>query len=215
MKESNYFFLIISISFLLESCVNNDPSSVPLSTITYSNLNADVGTSRDSLGKAFGTTGHFKFFSFRSGQPVANADSLTTKWDVGFRGTTIIVNGGPQRKGLGGAIVLNSPFDNLQSAPEDGYDVDSLVTINTTSKLTYAIPDAVNSGWYTFNASTLLYSAIPNKVIVVRTADKKYAKMEIINFYKNSPTSPKIQTDFDRYYTFKYVYQTNGGKSFN
>lgn len=200
---------------LLESCVNNDPSAIPLTAITYSNLNADAGITRNTQGKALGTTGHFKFFSFRSGQIVANTDSLTTKWDVGFRGTTIIVNGGPQRKGLGGAIVLNSSFNDIQNAPEDGYDVDSLVTINTISMRTYAIPDASNAGWYNYDGSTFILSVIPNKVLVIRTADNRYAKMEILNFYKNSPTTPNIQTDFDRYYTFRYLFQTNGTKSFN
>ena len=208
MIDSKHFFFILLILLLLESCVNNDPSSIALTEITYSNLNADAGITQDAQGKALGTTGHFKFFSFRSGQIVANTDSLTTKWDVGFRGTTIIVNGGPQRKGLGGAIVLNSSFNDLQSAPEDGYDLDSLVA----SKLTYAIPDAVNLGWYAFN---IFYSAIPNKVLVIRTADNRYVKMEILNFYKNSPAIPNIQTDFNRYYTFRYLFQTNGTKSFN
>lgn len=199
---------LLLVFFFCVQCTNNDPSSVSLLPITYSNLNADAGITRNTQGKALGTTGHFRFFSFRYGQIVANTDSLTTKWDVGFRGTTIIVNGGPQRKGSGGAIVLSTSFNDLQNAPQDGYDLDSLVA----NKPTYAIPDAVNEGWYAFN---VFYSAIPNKVLVIRTADNRFVKMEILNFYKNSPPSPNIQVDFDRYYTFRYVFQTNGSRNFN
>ena len=56
-------------------------------------------------------------------------------------------------------------------------------------------------------------SPIAGKIIVIRTADNFYAKIEILSYYKDlDPSNPAN----GRHYTFNYVYQPNRGvKSFD
>jgi hypothetical protein len=51
-------------------------------------------------------------------------------------------------------------------------------------------------------------SAAPNKVLVIRTRDGKYAKVRIISYYKDEDPSSYTNA---RYYTFDYLYQPNDG----
>jgi hypothetical protein len=53
---------------------------------------------------------------------------------------------------------------------------------------------------------------IAGRTIVVRTADGKFAKVEILNYYKNAPASPTM-TDASRYYTFRFKFQPDGSKN--
>ncbi|MCU0471324.1 MAG: hypothetical protein MUF58_22340 [Arcicella sp.] len=57
-----------------------------------------------------------------TGQPVSAgkytfSDSATTKWDLAFRGTTILTNGGSSGIGQGGASILNGIFDEIKTIP--------------------------------------------------------------------------------------------------
>ena len=47
--------------------------------------------------------------------------------------------------------------------------------------------------------------------MIFKTADSKYAKMEILSYYQDAPVTPTSTTK-DRYYTFRYIYQADGSK---
>ena len=47
---------------------------------------------------------------------------------------------------------------------------------------------------------------MPGRVLVVRTADGRYAKVSIQSYYKGAPASP-TQASESGYYTFRYVFQ--------
>src|SRR5690606_6982215 len=55
---------------------------------------------------ARGEGGHFTFYSLREDRVIPLADSASTAWDLAFRGTTVLVNGGASGPGDGGAVVL-------------------------------------------------------------------------------------------------------------
>ena len=184
---------------VLVSCNSDDVGK--LDTQFISNLPADPPTGFGPQGQPIGTTGKFTLFSFASGSVVANADSLTDKWDIGFRGTTIIINGGTDRIGTAGVQLVQGEFANLTTAPEAGYLEDAGNTL------------AVNSSWYTYNATAR--TVIPNagSVFMIRTAKGKYAKMEILSYYQDAPSSP-TSNDASRYYTFQFVHQPSGSRKF-
>ena len=156
------------------------------------------------------STTKYTLFSFESGLTVANADSASTKWDIGFRGTTLIVNSGVSGPGAAGGQIVDGIFDELAVAPASGFAQDS-----ETEK---AIKGS--GGWYTYTgtASSPNHAILPNagKVIVVKTATGKYAKMEIISYYINNPSTTTAEfADLttrpeSRYYTFRYLYQPDG-----
>ncbi|MCX7798101.1 MAG: HmuY family protein [Melioribacter sp.] len=147
------------------------------------------------------------YFRFSDSTIVTGEDTLTNKWDIAFRKTTIYTNSGVKGPGKGGAIVLtNTDFYELSEAPAEGYKIEE----NNTP----AIPTGSGKGWYNYNSQTHIITPIPGVVLVIRTAEGKYAKMQIISYYKGAPENPSA-TNISGYYTFKYVYQKNGSRRFN
>ncbi|GGD58061.1 hypothetical protein GCM10011361_25630 [Muriicola marianensis] len=151
--------------------------------------------------------GPFTKFSFRTGE-VTDSE---TEWDIAFRGTTIAVNGGsvtgtndePVRNGNAGAAIVNGIYDEILTAEGLEFAQDA--------QGAFAIPTGSDNGWYNYNFMTNVVSPIPGVVLVFRTHDGRYAKVEILSYYENAPSNPDGFNDASRYYTFSYVYNPNEG----
>lgn len=198
--------------FTLSSC-KDDPSPEPVVSTTFTNLAADPPTGFDpNTGAPIGTTGLFTLFSFKTGAIVEQSDLGTNKWDLGFRGTTIIVNSPTSGTGTSQVQLISGIFDELKEAPLDGYKSDDA---NATVK--NAIPTGSGNGWYTATGggpgSPTIVKPIAGKIIVVKTSEGRYAKLEILSYYKDAPSNP-TGNEPSRYYTFRYVYQPNDTRSF-
>ncbi|MEP7195194.1 MAG: HmuY family protein [Saprospiraceae bacterium] len=192
------------VSIILSSCDNEDTTPDSKVSSTYvRNLPADTVTGFGPMGQPLGTTDHFTFFRFSDSSIVSLIDSASVKWDLGFRGSTIIVNSGTSGPGQASAFIYDGLFSALQEVPNG-------IVFKVDTASTYAIGKL----WSTYNPAAMILSATPGKVIVIKTADAKYAKVEILSYYKNSPPNPNATQDLPRYYTFRYVLQTNGTKSF-
>jgi hypothetical protein len=191
--------LICCISFFAFSCKDNgtDPKPVTGSeAIVVRNLAANPEE---------GGTGKYTFFNLKNNVIIPATDSATTKWDIAFNATTIIINSGSSGPGTAGAQMHTGLFENLTEAPATGYLQDA-----ASGK---AISTGSGNGWYNYNSTTHVISAIPGRILVVRTNDNTYAKIEIISYYKNAPATP-VNTDISRYYTFRYVHQGDGTRKF-
>ena len=68
-------------------------------------------------------------------------------------------------------------------------------------------------GWASYSFSTHLFSPRAGRILVFRTHDNKYAKMEIIYFY-DSLKPDTGSGDIGGFYTFNYVYQSAGEINF-
>ena len=150
-------------------------------------------------------TGKFAFYSLRENAEVASSDSATTEWDIALRGTEILINGGTSGPGQGSAQVVDGVFSELTEAPESGWVVDGASGP--------AIPESSGAGWYNYNPVAMVVTPIPGRILLVRTADGKYAKISIVSYYQDAPASP-TSADEARYYTFDYVLQPDGSRSF-
>jgi len=207
MKTASSFALLaLAIGFSSCSDDKDDNAVTPtpaLEATIVSNLAAGVTTTNGGGGQPTSAT-KYTFYSLANKAVVANADSNTTKWDLGFRGTTIIINGGTSGPGQGGALVQSGLFTEITTAPENGFKVD-----DATSK---AIPTGSGLGWYNYNSSTNIVTPIAGKVILVRTATGKYAKVEIVSYYQNAPATPAA-ADASRYYSFRFLYQPDGSRN--
>jgi len=129
-------------------------------------------------------------FSFRVGAVV---DDATPGWDLAFRRYQVIANGGPGYQGGGGIADLGVvPFDQVTSVPTTGYQG------------TESTPDPRNpaiASWYEYGFFSHVLSP-KRHVWAVRTADGRYAKMELVSYY-----CPGAQPGC---VTFRYVYQGDG-----
>ncbi|TAE27641.1 MAG: hypothetical protein EAZ92_09185 [Candidatus Kapaibacterium sp.] len=152
------------------------------------------------------SAGRFTYFNLKDSTIVTGADTATAKWDIAFRGTTIWINGGTGRFGQAQAQVLTAQdYDALVLAPETGWRVDSSATA-------LAIPTGSGRGWYNYSSATNIISPIPGVVIALRSADGKYAKLQIQSYYRGAPAMPDMNSA-SRYYTFRYFYQADGSRN--
>lgn len=209
----------------MSSCSKEDNNTVPApvdarafsvttdgAITTVRNLQGDSIVGMSAIGQPFGS-GKFTFFSIERKSLVPNSDSATNRWDIGFRGTSIIINGGTSGPGTGGAFVLNGIFDDVKVVPADSvFRVDA-------APGAFAIPAGSNRGWYTYNGLTQLVTPLPGKVLMIRTATGKYAKLEITNYYRGGVTpsataSDDVKLKDQRFFTFRFIYQPNGTKNF-
>ena len=134
----------------------------------------------------------WRFFDFSRGSVVENPGPL--EWDLAIRRFNIVANGGSGFAGSGGALDLGEGlFDTLTNVPTDGY-VASVAARDSTN-------DALGD-WYDYGFSSHLLTPKP-RVYAVRTADARYAKLEILSYYCPGAMPGCL--------TFRYVYQGSGG----
>lgn len=202
MKIQYLFFSLFIIGLI--SCDEDEPVIVDtISSVTISDLAADPYTGIDPVTmRPTGDKGVFTFFRFSDSSIVSNTDSATSKWDIGFKGSTIITNGGSSGPGQGGGFILNGVFSEIKEVPQDS-------VIKTDNNPNYAI----DKSWYKYDAAAMVFNPAPGKVMIIRTADGKFVKLEVLSYYKGAPASPTVR-DESRYYKFRYVYQSNGTKKF-
>ncbi|WP_018344227.1 HmuY family protein [Cytophaga aurantiaca] len=144
-------------------------------------------------------TGKFTYFNFTTGEEVAVEDSATTKWDIGFSGTTVIFNGGTKGPGSVAAQYVTSTYDDVTEVPASGYALN--VVSGSGSWYTY-YPGAANEGPHTI-------VPIENKIIVAKLSATKYVKVQILSYYQGAPTNvPTTGADYTgvgKYYAFRYT----------
>jgi len=205
-KLSLSLFLLIFFFTSCEKSSNND-IIIDEGVITFVELNAsqyDVNI-LDSL-----VTGKFEKFSFSEGDTVSHGN-----WDVAFSGTTIIVNGGdsynvnqPERTGNAAVYIASGVMSDIRKV-----DVGKLTQDNEAGPAIIDDLGISEQGWASYDINTHILSPIPGRILVFRTHDNKYAKMEIIYFYDSDEPEP-LDGDYGGFYTFNYVYQSEGEINF-
>lgn len=213
MKTKLNLIAALAAGVLLVSC-KKDAVNVPvtLETVTVKDIPADTIIGISSIGQPYGS-GKFTFYSLESNKIISNSDSATTKWDLGFRGTTIITNGGTSGPGSGGAFIFIGTFSDLTQISTDS-------TFRTdNAPASYAVRTGSGNGWYNYNGATQIITPVPGRILAIRTATGKYAKVEILNYYKGGVTLDATATDEEkmkkqRYYTFRYLFQPDGSRKF-
>ncbi|GAA4784430.1 HmuY family protein [Olivibacter ginsenosidimutans] len=132
------------------------------------------------------------YYDFSAGKEV---DSTSTTWDIKFNSTNLELGNGAT------AQLVSGVFSELVTAPSDGYSTEAIKT------------------WYNYTNMTEPQHAIlpkPGTIIVLKTHDGKYVKVEIISYYKGNPdTTTAAFADLStrpaaRFYTFNYVVQPDG-----
>jgi len=219
-----FFGLIATTAIIFSACKKDDPASdmgpgprdysvsVSGKIVTVKNLDADTVLGIGAQGP-YGA-GKYTFFSLANNSRVNNADSATSNWDIAFKGQRIIVNSGTSGPGNGGAFVYINGFDAISSVPTDStFRTDN---IGTNS---YAITYGSGNGWYNYDGPNNLVTPIPGRTLIIRTANGKYAKLEILNYYRGGTTpsstaTTEVKAYDSRYYTFRYTYQPDGTTNF-
>ena len=204
MKTIKYLS-IIALFFAFSACDNDDETItvLPVESELIENLHAP-----QEGGQGQPVYGEFVKFNFATGQ-TTTSDS---DWDIALRGTIILINGGektgiddePNRTGNGSAYIANGTMSSVTTVDTS--------RLREDAENAQAIPTGSGTGWYIYaGPPTHLITPLAGKILVFKTHDGKYAKMEILSYYKDAPADPDAFEDFDKYYTFNYVYQPNEG----
>ena len=197
------FLTVLALFVGFASCDDDDTTPlIEVKSEKVSNLYAPVGGSSQQ-GAPGPPSGEFTKFDFTTGQTTTSE----TEWDIAFRGLSIIVNGGvskgtqdePQRTKEAAGYITSGTLANITEVDT------SLLKADTVEG--YVLGD-----WYTYAGEpTRLINPTPGKILVVKTRNGNYAKLEILSYYKDAPTDPNALTSETPYYTFNYVYQPNNG----
>jgi hypothetical protein len=195
--------LLVSMSFI--ACDSDSNDLLPVVSIAVEDLHAPQ---EGGMGQPI--SGPFTKFDFDPGMETESE----TDWDIAFRASDIIVNGGesmgttdePTRNGDAGVYIVTGTMADVTEV-----DV-SLFTQDSGNG--YAIMSGSGNGWYTYaGPPTFLITPTAGRILVFKTADGKFAKVEILSYYEGAPENPDAFTDQSRYYTFNYVYQPNSGET--
>ena len=209
MKTKFLQLSLLALFIFTASCSSDDDKKEEVPAVVTTKVADLYAPQTGGQGQPIG--GDFTKFSFSENKVVT-----TDKWDIAFRGTTIIVNGGakfnaedagePTRTGSAAISIVSGTFASVTAIPE-------ATTFKQDAPTVYALPTGSGNGWYTY-ANTVI-SPIAGKVFVVKTHDGKYAKFEILSYYKGAPATPDpLKTEDTRFYTFNFAYQANSTTSF-
>jgi len=139
------------------------------------------------------------YFDFSRGEVVNIHDKTSLEWDLAFRRSKVISNGGATNKfGRAGLIDLGTMnFDQVVEVPPDNYIQDMATRTETENPILLK--------WYRYNYLTHKLSAKPN-TYAVKTANNKYGKVKFLDFYCANKETGCIK--------MQYVYQDDGSNQF-
>jgi len=199
--------IVLGIVSLLFSCTDNGTEQEEVAPEIKVELVENLHAPNDVIDRQTQTVIEerpFVRFSLRD-----NAVQEGDDWDLAFKGTTILVNGGSRedgvtRTGNGSVALYTGIFDELDKLPEG-------LSFEQDSDGGFAIPIGGGNGWYNYNGQTHVISPIAGTVLFIRLNDGGYAKMEILSYYKDSPESPDAFKDQSATYTFRYAILPDAG----
>lgn len=151
------------------------------------------------------------YFSFSKGDTVRPSDPENSyDWDLKFQRYRIGTNSGTSGPGEGGAVDVGKvDFDSLAEAPEGEYVIDTMVTFQGHSGEYERSCNPVMLGWYEMVGMPPTFYPT-DTVFVVKSADGKYAKVQVLDYYYYDEQGDR----HSGFITFKYVYQPDGSRNF-
>ena len=179
-------------------------------TVSFAAFTVDAELHQNTLTVDATDRENWAYVNLMEGETVDIADPATSMaWDLGFKRTEVIVNGGVSGPGKTGAMALeNISFEDVLEAPEGEYIPDN------EQITTFARGD----GWYTYTGPPNHW-VLPNpRTYVLRipadpTAESEgpyyYAKVRFIGYYENNETK-----EGSGYVSIEYLLQDDGTRAF-
>ena len=135
-----------------------------------------------------------------SARVVPETDSATTRWDLGFRGTAVIINGGTSGPGAAVGVVVEREFDTVDDALLDAVAYRRDGESPCPSGAFRAVCPGSGNGWFRDGGDGP--EPIPNRTLLLRLADGRgYAKVEFQGYaepgrysfrYAANPAGPEF-----------------------
>lgn len=129
------------------------------------------------------TSGPFTLVSLRDGAVIVapddavRADSASAAWDIGLRGTEVILNGGASGPGAVVGALVEQPFDAVTALP-DALSADG--NGECPRGAARVVCHGSGYGWYTYTGNGV--QPTENRTLVVRRADGSAAKVRFVDY---------------------------------
>lgn len=201
MSKTLKLLSLVVIILGVNSCSSDDDDNTPQFQIEADIVANLYAPQEGGQGTGEPESGDFIKFDFATGTTTTS----DTDWDIAFRGTKILVNGGvstglvdePERTGNAAAYLGTGELDDIDAVNTDLLEQDS-------------VNGLVLSNWYTYaGPPTHEIKPTAGKILVIRTRSGAFAKVEILSYYQDAQPN-ETYTNF-QYYTFNYVYNPNEG----
>src|SRR5690606_32736291 len=158
-------FTFILLASIIASCSSDDDNTKPILEVESHMVTNLYAPQQGGQGEPI--SGAFTQFDFETGEITTSE----TEWDIAFRGTAIIVNGGvslgtndePERTGEAAAYIANGAMGSVT-------EVDTTLFVQDSGS-GYVIPNGSGNGWYLYSPETHLITPIPGKILVFQTRD--------------------------------------------
>jgi hypothetical protein len=215
MKKNHLKQAVIALWLIaaMASCTKDEvkPELEDGKSMVIKDLPGDVGNTVGS-GKPFAPF----YFSFKTGAKVDTSKKASIEWDIAFAkeyNSYVSINNGTDQQsfGFGGAgkgamLEINQAYDQVKEAPADA-DFSS-------NGITSAGWDSGSGrGWYFYELKTHIAVPVLNRTYILRTADGKYAKLQMISMYKGAPATVTDLNWPAPYFTFRYYVQQDGSRN--
>lgn len=215
MKTNDIKLVLTAICMIavMASCTKDEirPELEDGKSTVIKDLPGDVGNTVGS-GKAFEPF----YFSFKTGLKTDTAKKTTLEWDIAFAkeyNSYVSINNGTSTGsfgfgglGKGAMVVLNQAYDQVKEAPADA-------TFSNNGITAAGWDSGAGNGWYFYELKTHIAVPVINRTYVLRTADGKYAKLQLISMYKGAPATVSDLNWPAPYFTFRYYVQQDGSRN--
>lgn len=153
------------------------------------------------------------YFSFATGDTVSVSNFQTDlSWDIAFHRWDVRTNSGLSGQGQGGALELTATsLEQVLEAPANGFVLDTLISTMASPAMPpvfIQVPASTElAKWMDVNTSQMPpIFTISDRVFIVRTATRRYAKLKFIDFTNDLGERGVV--------TFQYVFQPDGSRRF-
>lgn len=205
MKKVNFIALAMMALPLFAACTNDDDTESQVEGELEAVLVEDLFAPNSNPGSDDSQEYDYVYFNFENSTVV---DSKDEDWDIAFKSTEIIVNGGINGNGnVKGALLSGTVFEELKVLSDD-------VELTVDTEEMNAIPNGMQSGWWNYDMSTHFVTPKAAVVLIFQTNSGNYVKMEILSFFKGNPPAEEYELKDMYHYTFRYVLQPNGTTTF-
>lgn len=198
------FFMSLLAMVTFSSCSDeDDPTNEPSTE--------DLEVKQVTLSRKTAYGNDWIYFSLSKGKELTGIDETNresnNEWDLAFNRYNVRTNSGLSGKGKGGALDSGkTEMDEVAEVPAGTFVIDEMGKI--TSRFTGNGVEEIESPLNKKLGEAIKFQGPPpsytpnDHVYIIRTADGKYAKIQIESFYNDEGKSGFV--------TFKYVYQPDG-----
>ena len=209
-KIVNKILVLLLSTAIFASCTKEEvkPELDDNKSTVIRDLAGDVGNTVGG-GQEFETF----YFSLKTGLKVDPAKKLTAEWDIAFTkeyNALIVANNGTVQgtpgfggNGNGSIVIVEKAYNQVTQAPSASEFEDKQIP-------SFGWDAGNGVGWFFYDLKTHIAVPVKNRTFIIKTADGKYAKLEMVSMYKGAPTTVSDLNWPAPYFTFRYYLQEDG-----